>query len=170
MLGRSRRAGRTKLRYVFTIEDASLSCGPALLQPAVPGVPPSVALVWKSGKKTAYGATVRALPASSDRAAEWPAPVSLACSVHATTVQGHQKFEPRASQITLRVEGAVDAKRKLTGSLDLAQHASYQRQTRRVDVPMAQGAGTLHLTISSAWLKVRVGEGHCERPLHVPHH
>lgn len=153
---KSRRVGRTKLRYVFTIENASLSCVPALLQPAIPGVPSTVALVWKSGRKTAYGATVRALSPSSDGAAEWPAPVSLTCSVYSTTVQGHQKFEPRASQILLRVEGAVDAKRKLTATLDLAQHASYQRQTHQVDVALAQGAGTLHLTISSTWLKVRV--------------
>ena len=56
----SLRLGKKKHRYLFTVEEAWLVCGGALLQPARPGVPPTLSLSWKSGKKTAYGGAVRA--------------------------------------------------------------------------------------------------------------
>ena len=159
------RFGRTKLRYVFTIEDAHLTCNASILQPAVPGVQPLLSLVWKSSKKTAYGGSVPALLSSGDRAAEWTRPVSLACSVYQTTRSGQQKFDSRNSELTLKVVGAAGSKRKLTGSLDLAPYASFKRQTNNVTVPLAHGAGTLHLTLSSMWLKRAAGLGKQESRL-----
>ncbi|EOD39439.1 hypothetical protein EMIHUDRAFT_97664 [Emiliania huxleyi CCMP1516] len=155
----SLRLGKKKHRYLFTVEEAWLVCGGALLQPARPGVPPTLSLSWKSGKKTAYGGAVRAGAAADGRAAEWREPVSLACSVYSSTSHGQMRLEPRNSDLTVRVEGGAAKAKKISGSLDLAPHASYSRQSTTLSVPLAKGAATLHLQLTSAWLKRGLGGG-----------
>ena len=139
----SRFGGRAKLRYVFTIEDVRLSCGSALLQ-AAGSMPPTIALKWKSGRKQVSGGVTRALGPQDGAGAValWPRPVSLACSLTSSKATG-QRFEPRHSEIVLKVEGAKAARRKLVGTLDLAAHASFERVSTRLTVPLSHGAGSL---------------------------
>ena len=142
----SRFGGRAKLRYVFTIEDVRLSCGSALLQ-AAGSMPPTIALKWKSGRKQVSGGVTRALGPQDGAGAGalWPRPVSLACSLTSSKATG-QRFEPRHSEIVLKVEGAKAARRKLVGTLDLAAHASFERVSTRLTVPLSHGAGSLQAT------------------------
>ena len=157
---------RSRQRYVFTLEDVRLSCGPALLQPADANIPPTVSLTWRSGKKTAFGGAVRALqtPQSGGPGAVWSTPISLACSLSMSRSGSAPRFEARTSEIVCRIEGAAASRRRLAVSLDLAAHASYQRLSSRLALPLPQGAGTLHVSLSSVWLKkphrLANGRGH----------
>uniref|UniRef100_A0A7S3F8G8 VASt domain-containing protein n=1 Tax=Haptolina ericina TaxID=156174 RepID=A0A7S3F8G8_9EUKA len=147
------RSARARLRYVFTVEDVRLSCGSALLQP-VGSQPPTISLTWRSGRKQVFGGVVRAFPpqGGAGAGALWIRPVSLACSLTSSKVSG-QKFEARPSELILRIEGAKAARKKLVGTLDLAPHASFERTSARLTVPLTHGAGSLQLTLGSVWLK-----------------
>lgn len=148
------RFGRARLRYIFTIEDVRLSCGSALLQAA--GVhPPTIALTWRSGKKQVFGGVTRALGPQDGAGAGaiWPRPVSLGCSLTTASKGSGQRFEPRPSEIILRIEGAKAARRKLTGTLDLATYANFERSNTRITVPLSHGAGTLQFSLSGLWIK-----------------
>eukprot|EP00966_Prymnesium_polylepis_P322189 7378459-Prymnesium_polylepis.1 len=136
-LGVTSRFGRAaRLRYVFTIEDVRLSCGSALLQ-AAGSLPPTIALTWKSGRKQVFGGVTRALgPQDAGAGAIWPRPVSLSCSLTSSKASG-QRFEARPSEIQLKIEGAKAARRKLVGTLDLAAHASFERVSARLTVPLS---------------------------------
>lgn len=146
--------GKTKLRYIFTAQDIRLSCGSAVLTPANAASVPAVSLVWRSGSKQALGGVARAIPNGSEgnekgaNQARWETPVSLKCSIY----KSGQRSEPRLSEFVVKIEG-VQTPRKLTGSLDLASHASYDRTSTKVTVPLSHGAGQLHLTLVSVWLK-----------------
>jgi hypothetical protein len=146
------RFGKARLRYVFTIENCTLVCGSALLMPASAATPPTVSLTWTSGRKKTLGGVVRALAPHEGSGARWSRPISMACSL-TSNVKGEKRFEPRSSTITLRVEGAKAARRKLVGTLDLAKHASYERTSSRLTVPLEHGAGSLQLDLTAGWLK-----------------
>ena len=146
--------GKTKLRYIFMAQDIRLSCGSAVLTPANAASVPAVSLVWRSGSKQSLGGVARAIPNGAEGSekgsnqARWETPVSLKCSIY----KSGQRSEPRLSEFVVKIEG-VQTPRKLTGSLDLASHASYDRTSTRVTVPLSHGAGQLHLTLVSVWLK-----------------
>ena len=119
---------------------------------------PQVTLTWKSGKKLALGGVGRQLPEGSDgsgeRGARWETPVSLKCSIYKKGAQ----TEPRLSELVVKIEG-VRTPRKLTGTVDLAAHASYERTSSKLVVPLSHGAGYLKLTLSSAWAEMG-GDGY----------
>ena len=152
----STRFGKSRLKYVFTMEGVTLSCGSALLLPTSEGAaPPTVSLTWTSGRKKVFGGVVRALPAHEGSGARWPRPVSMACSL-TSNKRGANSFEPRHSTITLRIEGTKASRRKLVGTLDLAQHASYERSSTKLTIPLEHGAGSLQLDLTAGWLKKSV--------------
>lgn len=138
------RFGRARLRYMFTLEDIRLSCGSALLQPQGSDLP-TVSLTWKSGKKKVFGGVVRALPESDGGGARWARPVSMAASLTSNAKSEKNRFEPRRSEITLRIEGGKASRRKLVGTLDLAAQAGYDRTTTKLTIPLEHGAGSLQV-------------------------
>ena len=146
------RWGKARLRYIFTIEDIRLSCGSALLQPSG-ALPPTVSLTWKSGKKKAFGGVVRAMSEHEGAGARWARPVSMACSLVSNSRTDRHRFEPRRSELVLRIEGAKATRRKLVGTLDLAAQASYDRTSSKLTIPLDHGAGSLQFELTSAWLK-----------------
>ena len=75
--------------------------------------------------------------------------VSLKCSIYKKGTQ----TEPRLSELVVKIE-VVKTPRKLTGSVDLAAHASYERTSSKLVVPLSHGAGYLKLTLSSAWAEM----------------
>lgn len=148
----STRFGKSRLRFVFTMEGVTLSCGSALLQPTNEGQPPTISLTWTSGRKKVFGGVVRALPPHEGSGARWPRPVSMACSL-TSNKRSANSFEARHSTIMLRIEGSKAARRKLVGTLDLAQYASYERTSTKLTIPLEHGAGSLQLDLTSGWLK-----------------
>ena len=137
---------------MFTIEDCTLSCGSALVTPATPGTPPTISLTWTSGRKKVFGGVVRALAPHEGGGARWIRPISLGCSL-TTNAKGEKRFQERSSTITLRVEGAKAARRKLVGTIDLTKYASYERTSSKLTVPLEHGAGSLQLVLTAGWLK-----------------
>ena len=136
------RFGKSRLKYVFTMEGVTLSCGSALLQAANEAQPPTVSLQWTSGRKKVFGGVVRVLPVHEGGGARWPRPVSMACSLTSNS-KSSSRFEPRHSTVTLRIEGTRAARRKLVGTLDLATFAGYERTSTKVTIPLEHGAGSL---------------------------
>ena len=116
--------GKTKLRYIFTISDVRLACGSAVLTPANAASVPAVSLVWRSGNKQSLGGVARA--DDGQQGARWETPVSLKCSIY----KSGQRTEPRLSEFVVKVEG-VRTPRKLSGTLDLSAHASFDRTSSR---------------------------------------
>ena len=151
----ARRWGKARLRYLFTLEDIRLSCGSALLQPSGESTP-TVSLTWRSGKKKAFGGVVRGFTEPEGSGARWTRPVSMACSLTSNAKSDRTRFEPRPSEITLRVEGSKASRRRLVGTLDLAAHASYERSTTKLTIPLEHGAGSLQLELSASWMKKSV--------------
>lgn len=143
---------------MFTFEDIRLSCGSALMQPSGDSAP-TVSLSLKSGKKKAFGGIVRGILDPEGSGARWARPVSMACSLSSNPKSDKQRFEPRRCEITLRVEGAKHSRKKLAGTFDLAAHASYERSTVKVTVPLESGAGSLQLDLTSSWMKKVLNDG-----------
>lgn len=137
------RFGKTRLRYVFTIEDVRLICGSGLLQPADPRVLPSVTLTWRSGKKQASGGAVFPSGASlAGNGATWPAPLSLICALTSSAKSRGGRFESRPSEVVLKIAGAKGTRRKLIGTLDLAAHAGYEASSLKAPPPPHAAAPT----------------------------
>ena len=148
---------RSKQKYAFTIHNAYLQAGPALFGPSVSALKPTLTLTWRSGKKLVHATAMLANAHDSDVAAQWRDPVTLTCSVYSVGASsragGARRNEPRHSELTLRIDGGAAPRRKLAGSLDLSAYASIANASSKVVVPLGQGAGTLHFTITSAWIK-----------------
>ena len=88
-----------------------------------------------------------------------------ACLITSRVWQGTRSHEARPSELVCRIEGATAARRKLTATVDLSSHArcawslmrahvvaspspprgSYQRYSKKLSIPLAQGAGTLQV-------------------------
>ena len=146
------RFGKSRLKYVFTMEGVTLSCGSALLQAANESQPPTVSLTWTSGRKKVFGGVVRVLPVHEGGGARWPRPVSMACSLTSSS-KASSRFEARHSKVVLRIEGTRAARSKLVGTLDLATFAGYERTSTKVTIPLEHGAGSLQLDLTCGWLK-----------------